>query len=62
MKKKSEQQINWLNSEIKKDNLELDREKKHLIDQIKKIKKEEIITKKTEKLSLWKRIMKVVMG
>lgn len=62
MKKKSEQQINWLNSEIRKDNLELDREKKHLIDQIKKIKKEEIITKKTEKLSLWKRIMKVVMG
>jgi hypothetical protein len=42
--------------------LELEREKRQFIDRIKEIKKEEILPKKPEKLSLWKKILKVLMG
>ncbi len=61
MKKKSEQ-LEWLNNEKTKDKKELEREKMSLINEIKKLKKEEIVTKKIEKISLWKRIIKVLMG
>ena len=61
MKKKTEQ-LEWLNNEKTKDKKELEREKMSLINEIKKLKKEEIVTKKIEKISLWKRIIKVLMG
>lgn len=61
MKKKSEQ-LEWLNNEKNKDRKELERGKQSLINEIKKIKKEDIVTKKIEKISLWKRIIKVLMG
>ena len=61
MKKKSEQ-LEWLNNEKTKDKKDLEREKMSLINEIKKLKKEEIVTKKIEKISLWKRIIKVLMG
>ena len=61
MKKKSEQ-LEWLNNEKTKDKKELEREKMSLINEIRKLKKEEIVTKKIEKISLWKRIIKVLMG
>jgi len=51
-----------LNRETEKDKLELEREKNSIINQIKKIKKEEIFEKKIEKLTLWQRIKKVLMG
>jgi hypothetical protein len=51
-----------LNNEKTKDKKELEREKMSLINEIKKLKKEEIVTKKIEKISLWKRIIKVLMG
>lgn len=61
MKKKSEQ-LNWLQSEINKDKIELDKDKLKFISEIKKIKKDEIFSKENEKPNLWKRIIKVLMG
>jgi hypothetical protein len=60
---KKEQQLEWLKNEIEKDAIELENEKKKFIDQIKKIKKEEITQPKKEiKLTLWKKIKKVILG
>jgi hypothetical protein len=42
--------------------IELEREKLQLINKIKKQTKEDILPKKPEKKSLWKRIIKVLMG
>jgi len=61
MKKKSEQQLEWLEKEKIKDKLQLEKDKLSLINEIKKHKKEEILPKKV-KLSLWNRIKKVLMG
>lgn len=61
MKKKSEQ-LTWLENEKIKDRIDLERQKQNLINDIKKHKKEDIVFKKTKKISLWKRIMKVLMG
>jgi hypothetical protein len=61
--KKTSTQLEWLQKEIRKDQITLDKSKNDLINEIKKNKKEEIIPKKEIiKLSLWKRIKKVLMG
>jgi hypothetical protein len=53
----------WLNNEIEKDVLNLKNEKNRFIEQIKKIKKEDIVLKQKEiKLTLWEKIKKVLMG
>jgi hypothetical protein len=53
----------WLNSEIEKDQVDLNNEKNRFIDQIKKIKKEDIIPVREEiKLTIWQKIKKVLMG
>jgi len=52
----------WLENEIEKDNIELELEKKKIIENIKSIKKEDIFKTKKEKQSLWMRIKKVLMG
>jgi hypothetical protein len=53
----------WLNNEIEKDQLDLINEKNRFINQIKKIKKEDIIPVKEEiKLTIWQKIKKVLMG
>jgi uncharacterized protein YxeA len=57
-----ELQANLLEKERNKIYLELEREKRQFINQIKQVQKEEILPKKPEKLSLWKRIIKVLMG
>ena len=57
-----ELQANLLEKERNKIHLELEREKRQFINQIKQTQKEEILPKKPEKLSLWKRIIKVLMG
>jgi hypothetical protein len=62
MEKNQSQQLTWLNRETEKDRLELEREKNNLINQIRKINKEEIFEEKIEKLTLWDRIKKVLMG
>lgn len=56
-----EKEIDLLKSEIEKDKLDLEKDKKELIDSIKQLKKTEIIKPK-EKLTLWKRIKKVLMN
>jgi len=58
---RGEQSINWLKSELEKDRIELENEKKKLIKSIKDLKKENIVKQK-ERLTLWKRIKKVMMG
>jgi len=51
-----------LEKERLKDKTELESQKKTIIANIKKLKKEDILPKQPEKLSLWKRIKKVLMG
>lgn len=58
---REEQAIDWLKSEVKKDRMELNSEKLKMIESIKTHKKDEIIAKK-EKLTLWERIKKVLVG
>jgi hypothetical protein len=60
--KKNLQQLEWLQSEIIKDKIVLDQEKSKLINNIKKLKKEDILPKPPKKLTLWQKIKKVLMG
>jgi hypothetical protein len=57
---KEEQAIGWLKNEIEKDKIELESQKRQLIESIKGIDKEEII-KPVEKLTLWQKIKKVLL-
>ena len=61
MKNKS-QQLDWLEKEIRKDEMFVETEKNKLIQQIKQLKKEELLPEKPKKLTLWQRIKKVLMG
>lgn len=63
MKKKSDQ-LKWLETQIKKDNQELENEKLNLIRNIKKLKKEDILPKveTPKKLTLWQKIKRVLLG
>jgi hypothetical protein len=57
--------INWLEKEKHKDQIELDVEKNNFINEIKKLKKTDLIKKeepKKVKLTLWQRLKKVLMG
>lgn len=58
---RSQQLLNWFNSEKLKDQRELDREKEKIIKQIKGINKEDLFPKPV-KLSLWKRIKIILLG
>ncbi len=58
---RSQQLLNWFNSEKLKDQRELDNNKKKLINDIKKIKKEELFPKPI-KLTLWQRIKVILLG
>lgn len=60
MKTKQENQMEWLQNEIKKDQESLEKEKLDFIHQIKKLKKEELLPIKKERISLWKRIKMVL--
>ena len=58
---RSQQLLNWFNSEKLKDQRELDREKEKIVKQIKGIKKDDLFPKPV-KLSLWKRIKIILLG
>jgi hypothetical protein len=58
---RSQQLLNWFNSEKLKDQRELDNNKKKLINDIKKIKKEELFPKPI-KLTLWQKIKIILLG
>lgn len=62
MMKDKQQALNWFQTQKIKDNQDLEREKSQLIEDLKKIKKEELFSNKKEKLTLWQRIKKVLMG
>jgi hypothetical protein len=51
-----------LNNELEKDRIEVEREKSKFINQIKQLKKEDIVKVNVEKMTLWKRIKKVLLG
>ncbi len=51
--------FNYENQQLQK---KIDAEKMQFINQIKKRNKEDLLPKKPEKLSLWKKIQKVLMG
>lgn len=61
MKNKSTQK-EWLVNEIKKDEQQTNLEKLKFINEIKKLKKEDILPQKPKKLTIWQRIKKVLMG
>jgi hypothetical protein len=55
-------QEKWLEKDRNRMYNELEREKLQLINKLKNHTKEDILPKKPEKKSLWKRIIKVLMG
>jgi hypothetical protein len=54
--------LDWYQKEIEKDKIEIDNNKKKLISSIKGVDKEKIFENKVKKISLWRRIMKVLGG
>jgi hypothetical protein len=58
---RSQQLLNWFNSETLKDKRELDRQKEKIVREIKGLKKDELFPKPV-KLSLWKRIKIILLG
>jgi hypothetical protein len=65
MKKKlqtrKEQLQIWSQNETEKDKLNLENEKNNFIEEIKKLKKEDLLPKE-EKLNIWQRIKKTLVG
>lgn len=63
MKKKSSH-LKWLETQMTKDNKELEIEKNQFIENIKKLKKEDILPKVVvpKKLTLWQKLKRVLMG
>ena len=59
MKTKQENQMEWLQNEIKKDNETLNKEKLDFIKQLKGVSKEDILPVK-KKITLWQRIKTVL--
>jgi hypothetical protein len=57
---REEQAIDWLKNEIEKDTMELEKNKLNFIEQIKNLKKEDLI-EKPKKLTLWEKI-KLALG
>jgi hypothetical protein len=53
--------LNWLNSERNKDQKEVDFTKSKIIEEIKKIKKDEMFPK-PKKISIWKKIRVMILG
>lgn len=58
---RSQQLLNWFNSEKLKDQKELDRQKEKIIREIKGLKKDELFPKPV-KLSIWKKIKILLLG
>jgi len=58
---RSQQMLNWLNSEKLKDQRQLDKEKQKIIKEMKGMKKEDHFPKPI-KLSLWQKIKILLLG
>ena len=57
---KNQSNLKWYQSELNKDKKELDKQKLEFINEIKKLKKDDIIPKTDKKISIWRRILKVL--
>ena len=63
MMKDTEKILNWYNKELNKDKVEVEKFKKDFINTIKNVDKNQMFTNpKEEKLTLWQRLKKVLMG
>ena len=65
MEKKALKELELLHKDVAKNKLILDKEKEKFINQIKQIKKEDLLPKPPEpikKLTLWQKLIKVLMG
>ena len=65
MEKKALKELELLHKDVVKNKLILDKEKEKFINQIKQINKEDILPKVPEpqkKLTLWQKLIKVLMG
>ena len=62
--KNQSKHLKWLETQVKKDEANLRREKEDLIKSLKQLKKEDILPKVEEpkKLTLWQKIKRVLMG
>ena len=62
--KNQSKHLKWLETQAKKDEANLRREKEDLIKSLKQLKKEDILPKVEEpkKLTLWQKIKRVLMG
>jgi hypothetical protein len=57
---KNQSNLKWYQSELNKDKKELDKQKLKFINEIKKLKKDDIVPKADKKISIWRRILKVL--
>ena len=60
--KNKENQIDWYQKELKKDKNKLERSKSKIISELKGLSKEDILPEPVKKLSLWRRIKKMILG
>ncbi len=58
---KNQQQLNWLKSEQLKDKKQLEHSKNLIINELKKIKKEDLF-REPKKISLWQKIIILLLG
>lgn len=58
---KNQRLLSWLESEKRKDDIVEKVHKDKLVREIKKLKKEDIFTKK-EKLTIWQKIKRILLG
>ncbi len=57
---KNQSNLKWYQSELNKDKKELDKQKLKFINEIKKLKKDDIVPKTDKKISIWRRILEVL--
>jgi hypothetical protein len=52
----------WLEKEKIKDGIQLENEKKRIIEQLKNMGKENILPKPPKKITLWQKIKRILLG
>ena len=62
MNKKNTKDLMWLEKEKIKDNIQLETEKKRIIEQLKNMGKENILPKPPKKITLWMKIKRILLG
>ena len=62
MNKKNVKDLMWLEKEKIKDKLQLENEKKRIIEQLKNMGKENILPKPPQKITLWQKIKRILLG